>query len=202
MKLTFNDSSNLYFTSDQHWCHANVIKFCNRPYQDVEEMNQVLIDNCNSVVKADDTILMLGDFCFGPLNKWVEIRNKINCKNIILVKGNHDKLQDGQIKHLFSGIYDYLEIKVRDVDAKDGWQQIVCCHYALKVWNKSHYGSWNAFAHSHGTLPDDPNALSCDVGVDCWNYFPVSYEQLKGFMGKKTFKPLDHHRGDSTQSDE
>ena len=77
MKLTFNDSSNLYFTSDQHWCHAHVIKYCNRPYQDVEEMNQVLIDNCNSVVKADDTILMLGDFCFGPLNKWVEIRNKI-----------------------------------------------------------------------------------------------------------------------------
>lgn len=195
MSLTFNDSSKLWLTADQHFYHTNVIKFCDRPYKSVAEMNKALIDNFNSVVKPDDTVLMLGDFCFGPLDKWVEIINQLKCKNIILSKGNHDKLQDGQIKQLFSGIYDYLEVKVKDSDAKDSWQSIVCCHYAFKVWNKSHYGSWNAFAHSHGTLIDDPNAFSCDVGVDCWNYFPVSYEQLKRFMVNKKYNSVDHHKG-------
>jgi calcineurin-like phosphoesterase family protein len=63
----------------------------------------------------------------------------------------------------------------------------------MKVWNGSHKGDWQLYGHSHGTLPDDPNALSCDVGVDCWNYFPVSMEQLRAKMKTKNYKSIDHH---------
>jgi calcineurin-like phosphoesterase family protein len=72
-------------------------------------------------------------------------------------------------------------------------QDITLCHYALRVFNKSHHGSWHLYGHSHGTLPDDPNSLSFDVGVDCHNYFPISLDQVKKIMSKKTWKPIDHH---------
>jgi calcineurin-like phosphoesterase family protein len=63
----------------------------------------------------------------------------------------------------------------------------------MRVWNKSHHGAWHLYGHSHGTLPDDPNALSFDCGVDCHNYTPISFEQVEAIMAKKTFKPIDHH---------
>jgi calcineurin-like phosphoesterase family protein len=63
----------------------------------------------------------------------------------------------------------------------------------MRVWNHSHHGSWHLFGHSHGTLTDDTDSLSLDVGVDCWGYSPVSMEQLDAKMATKTFKPVDHH---------
>ena len=63
------------------------------------------------------------------------------------------------------------------------------------------YKNVHLFGHSHSTLPDDPNSLSCDVGVDAWNYAPVSFEQLQEVMAKKTFKPIDGHRGKNTNDD-
>lgn len=72
-------------------------------------------------------------------------------------------------------------------------QRIVLCHYAMRVWDQSHYGTWHLHGHSHGTLPDIKEMLSCDVGVDCWNFTPVSMEQLNAHMAKKIWKPVDHH---------
>jgi calcineurin-like phosphoesterase family protein len=67
----------------------------------------------------------------------------------------------------------------------------------MKVWNKSHHGAWHLYGHSHGSLPDDINSLSFDVGVDSHDYKPISYEEVKRIMKKKIFKPLDHHgKGD------
>jgi hypothetical protein len=63
----------------------------------------------------------------------------------------------------------------------------------MRTWNKSHRGSWHLYGHSHGTLPDDPHSMSFDVGVDCHNYRPLSFEQVKAVMSKKLFKPIDHH---------
>jgi calcineurin-like phosphoesterase family protein len=155
-------------------------------------MNKALIENHNSVVGKNDTVFHLGDFCFGDVNLGEEFREQLN-GNIVLIKGNHDKIQNNQIKHLFNGVYDYLKIKVKDDEAEGGWQKIILCHYAFRVWDGSHRKSWNFFAHSHGTLPDDPNALAIDVGVDCHNYTPISYQQVKNIMAKKNFIPVDHH---------
>ena len=63
----------------------------------------------------------------------------------------------------------------------------------MRVWNKSHYGSWNLYGHSHGSLPDDPHARAIDVGVDCHNFAPVSFDEVKVIMERKLWKPIDHH---------
>lgn len=190
MKIENNKKA--WFTSDSHASHRNIIKYSNRPFKSVDEMNTQLAKNWNELVNPGDLIFHLGDFCYGDLSQWENFRNQLN-GDIILIKGNHDALQNGQIKHLFQGIHNFLEIGVKDEDAPNGWQHITLCHYALRVWNRSHYGSYSLFGHSHGTLPDDPNSLSFDVGVDCHDYKPISYNRVKEIMATKTFKPIDHH---------
>lgn len=175
-----------FFTSDTHFGHANIIKYCNRPFTSVEEMDNTLIHNWNAIVRPEDTVYHLGDFAVGggPAAPYLRRLNG----TIHFCLGNHDKrlvaAYDGFIPH------------VKEVSAEK--QKIVLCHYAMKVWNGSHKGDWQLYGHSHGTLPDDPTALSCDVGVDCWNYFPVSMEQLQAKMKTKVYKPVDHHNPQTT----
>jgi calcineurin-like phosphoesterase family protein len=66
-------------------------------------------------------------------------------------------------------------------------------HYPHKVWPSNHRGAWHLYGHCHGSLPDDPNSLSFDCGVDCHDYFPLSFDEVAAIMEKKTFVPLDHH---------
>lgn len=80
------------------------------------------------------------------------------------------------------------------IDTVVNGQNITLCHYCMRVWSKSHFGAYCLHGRSHGTLPDDPNSLSMDVGVDANNFFPVSFNQIKEKMSKKTFKPIDGHR--------
>jgi calcineurin-like phosphoesterase family protein len=195
---------NTFFTSDTHFGHANIIRYCKRPFASVEEMDNILIHNWNSVVRPEDTVYHLGDFAVGggPAAPYFRRLNG----TIYFCLGNHDKrlrfikayldielelqsyLNDDKVKF---GIPYLREVTVEK-------QEIVLCHYAMKVWNGSHKGSWQLYGHSHGTLPDDPTALSCDVGVDCWNYYPVSMEQLRAKMKTKTYKAVDHHNSQTT----
>lgn len=194
MIYSATDSKKIWFTSDYHFDHKNILKFCpNRKFSSVEEMNRAIIDNHNELVGENDTVIFQGDFCFGNIDQWRQHRSQLN-GDFILIRGNHDKFQHNQMRDMFNGIYDRLEVKIKDEELKDGWQNIICDHYALRVWDRSHHGTWHTYAHSHGSLPDDPNSLSCDIGVDCWDMKPVSYEQLKNCMKNKTFKPIDHHR--------
>lgn len=79
----------IWFTSDTHFSHHNIIQYCNRPFKDTDEMNKVLIQNWNNVVMPDDIVWHLGDFALGDKTKIPEIVQKLH-GNIRLVKGNHD----------------------------------------------------------------------------------------------------------------
>ena len=79
----------IFFTSDTHFTHNNIIKFCNRPFKDVEEMNQTLVDNWNKVVGPTDIIYHLGDFCFAGSAEWHSIIGQLNGR-IHLILGNHE----------------------------------------------------------------------------------------------------------------
>lgn len=182
---------NLWFTSDHHFGHANIIRFSNRPFADADEMNEMLIAKWNDVVVENDTVYHLGDLFWMPASEAKGIRERLHGR-ICLLRGNHDKTADS-MKSAFEWIKDYYELKVDDEDAPDGKQRVVLCHYAFRVWNKSHHGSWHLYGHSHGSLPDDPNSLSFDVGVDCHDYAPVSYVRVKEIMATKHFVPIDHH---------
>ena len=168
-----------FFTSDNHFGHTNIIKYTDRPFSSVEEMNETMIRNWNNVVTDEDTIYHLGDFAFSRNPEQFSYRlNGVK----ILIKGNHDKRLPGG----FQEWYPYREVTINK-------QSIVLFHYAMRVWNRGHYGAWQLYGHSHGSLPDDPNARSLDVGVDCHNFTPISFEQLILIMNKKNFKPIDHH---------
>src|SRR5690349_6114561 len=81
-----------YFSSDWHLGHANIIKYDNRPFKDVEEMNSVIINNHNSIVKPEDEFYFLGDFCMGDHSKAEGYLQRINGKKYF-IRGNHDKKQ-------------------------------------------------------------------------------------------------------------
>lgn len=146
-------------------------------------MDEQLINNWNGIVGHSDVVYHLGDFCLSDLSYGQSVFNRLNGQKN-LIAGNHDKTSR-QIKG-WGFIKDYYEFYV-------GKQFIVLSHYAMRVWNKSHHGAWMLWGHSHGSLSDDPNALSFDVGVDCHDYRPLSYDDVARVMTKKTWKPVDHH---------
>ena len=82
----------IYFTSDTHFGHKNIIKYCKRPFKDTYLMNQQLIKNWNSVISPDDLVYHLGDFAFGGIKKYLPELNG----EIILIRGNHDRHSDIQ----------------------------------------------------------------------------------------------------------
>ena len=178
--------NNSYFSSDYHFGHANVIKFDKRPYNDIWAMDEAIIANHNSVVDEKDDFYFLGDFCFN--NRAEEYMQRLN-GNKFFIKGNHDRREMIKLYHKY-GTYlgELAEVSVNS-------QKIVLCHYAMKVWNKSHRGVWHLYGHSHHSLPDDKTSLSFDVGIngDGYKYTPLSFEQVKKIMNKKQYKPLDHH---------
>jgi calcineurin-like phosphoesterase family protein len=185
----------IWFTSDTHFGHKNIIRFSERPFKDVEHMDAMLIQNWNECVKQGDDVYHLGDFSLTNSDRTLRILNQLN-GNIHLIKGNHEKsiTGDAKCKGKFAWIKDYYELKVQDPDAKGNRRSIVLLHYAMKVWNKSHHGAWHLYGHSHGSLPETEDSLSFDCGVDSHDYRPISYDEVKRFMSKKTWKPLDHHQ--------
>ena len=184
----------LYFTSDTHYFHKNILAYSKRPFADVEEMNQTMIDRWNKVVKPTDSVWILGDISFAKdHNETLKILGQLNGAKG-LIAGNHDV---GFLDFLYDGIEradEFFPLGIHDLyEIFYQKQRIVMCHYALRVWDKSHYGSWSLYGHSHGHLPDDPNLLSIDVGVDCHDFTPISFDQVKALMAKKTFKPVERN---------
>ena len=184
--------NNIFFTSDTHFGHANIIKYAHRPYTDVDEMNKALIDNWNSVVKPNDIVFHLGDFMFGNINRFWEYRSRLNGK-IYLVHGNHDYklMEEGNIEEGFEIIASQLNIVV------DG-QKIYLNHFPLLTFDGifKDKPSWQLFGHVHSnhdhpyTSPDMARLayllpFQYDVGTDNNNYTPVSFAQVKEIMEKQ-----------------
>jgi calcineurin-like phosphoesterase family protein len=159
----------IFFTADTHFGHNNIIKYCNRPFKNSDEMDEVLIFNWNNIVNHSDTVYHLGDFALRNPNEYIK---KLK-GNVILIPGNHDK---HETITLFKHVYHLTTIKIEN-------KFITLCHFALRVWNKSHFNAWHLYGHSHGTL--ESIGKSHDVGVDNCNYAPVSFEKIKEIMETK-----------------
>jgi calcineurin-like phosphoesterase family protein len=206
-----------FFCSDHHLHHANIILHANRPYAQAgvhydivdgkkqwknetvkrecgEAMTEDLIRKHNSIVQPQDIVWYLGDFCFGQATTVFNSLRRMNGK-FKFVKGNHDRPLIDALKLIknypdldqrveFLG--DYAEVTIDS-------QLIILCHYAFRTWRNSHRKSYSLFGHSHGTLPDLPDSLSIDVGVDCHNYLPLRFDQVREIMNRKKFVAIDHH---------
>lgn len=175
-----------YFSSDYHLGHANVIKYDGRPFKNVYEMDEAIIANHNEVIDPEDDWYFLGDFCFN--NRAEEYLDRLN-GNKFFIKGNHDRYDMIKLYKRYGTYLGQLE------EVTIAGQHIVLCHYSLLVWNKSHRGSWNLFGHSHHSLPERPDALCMDLGINGkgYEYYPQSFQQVKRHMLKKEYKPIDHH---------
>jgi calcineurin-like phosphoesterase family protein len=176
-----------YFASDYHLGHKNVIKYDNRPFKDVDHMDESIIANHNAVIGDGDDFYFLGDFSFNK-SKTEEYLQRLN-GNKFFIKGNHD---NHAIVKLYKEYGTYLG-ELAEVDVLG--QRIVLCHYSMRVWNKSHRGVWHLYGHSHHSLPDNGDSLSFDIGIngEGYNYTPLSFNQVSKIMSKKTFKSIDHH---------
>lgn len=145
-------------------------------------MNEKIISNWNELVSQKDTVYHLGDFCSGKKEEdFNKIFGRLN-GSIIFIKGNHDKLA-WKMKHKFAAFYSgYHEIKIDN-------QEITLCHYKMSIWPKKHYKTFHLYGHSHGTASNPVDSLSFDVGVDCHEFKPISFERVKEIMSQKIFSP-------------
>ena len=102
----------VFFTSDTHFGHKNIIKYCNRPFSDIDEMNKVLINNWNKVVSEGDIVFHLGDFAFGGFPLWESIRSRLN-GSIYLIRGNHDFKQNLQNKERLERMFEKVVPRIK-----------------------------------------------------------------------------------------
>lgn len=176
---------NIWFTSDLHFGHRNIIRFCNRPWKTVEEMDKALINNWNSVVGKDDIVFDLGDFAFASNSRWKDILNQLNGHHYLIL-GNHDvsRYPGDKTMELFERVEYQMIIKIDD-------RYVYLNHYPYLCYGGSYkeqdQAVWQLFGHVH-TRPDDTGKdhdrlymlfpYQYDVGVDNNNYYPVSWNQI------------------------
>lgn len=189
---------NVFWISDIHAFHDNVIHHDNRPFQDVEEMHETIISNWNSVVSPNDVVFYLGDISLGKFDSDVEeLIKKLN-GNIYLILGNHDKEKRIREKysHLFVDISNYKEATIINGNEK---QHVIMFHYPILSWNGQGKGSWHLHGHCHGNLMSASigeifyKGKVMDVGCNVINYTPLSFFQIKNHMDKKDSVAFDHH---------
>ena len=158
----------IYFTADCHFFHHNIIKYCNRPFSSAEEMNEKLITNWNSIVRPNDSIYILGDFAFQGHTK---ILPKLNGTKFF-VFGNHDKRREVR-QAVDEGLLVWAK-EIYELKWENKFFELF--HYPMRSWNRKFHGSIHLYGHTHAILP--PYDLSFDVGVDAWDYYPVSITQI------------------------
>lgn len=171
-----------WFTSDSHLGHKRILELTKRPFASVEEMDEAIIERWNERVAQEDTVYHVGDFAFAEHNLYLPRLNG----HKILILGNHDHKNRVKKAVGWHSIHEILKVKVDE-------QSIILCHYGMRVWRNSHHGYLHFYGHSHGNLGGDSQSL--DVGVDCWDFRPVSLEEIRERLA--TLPPRvhpDHHQ--------
>lgn len=188
----------IYFTADLHLGHKNIIKYANRPFKSVEEMDETIIYRWNNIINNEDIVYFLGDFCMGNISEFRKYADRLNgC--IYFIPGSHDRyptrntLVSRGNNSYFSFNEPIVEIYPKLKDEYGNDRLIVLCHYSMRSWNKSHYASYHLFGHHHGRL--EPYGLSFDVGVDTNNFYPYSLNMIESKMN--LLKPIvDFRKGE------
>ena len=175
-----------YFTADMHFGHSAIIGFCNRPFNDVEEMNRTLIHNWNSRVNNGDHVYIVGDVFYGGrdaagLDEAISIVKKL--KGVLhLVAGNHDLpyLKNAEYHYLFADVDQLRYLK------HDG-EHIFLCHYPMAEWSGYYRGSWHIYGHIHNAVESaayqymKTQEKALNAATDICQYMPVTFQELKQF---------------------
>ena len=148
-----------FFTSDTHFNHANVIKYCARPFATVEEMNREMIARWNAVVGPEDTVYHLGDFALGRKNEWPLILGQLHGARKILVRGNHDRSLRQMVEGGFTEAHEKLV-----------WKDWMLQHHPIATNKKLLCG------HIHEKWKRIGGVIN--VGVDVWDFTPRTIDEL------------------------
>ena len=170
----------LWFTSDLHLCHENILTFTQRPFATVDEMAHAIIANINECVGESDTLCILGDLSMkGRQDEVLDLLHGIRCQHVQFVRGNHDLDWDGT--DFFERVDDYRDIKYNKT-------RVVASHYPFMTWNGIFRGVIHVHGHIHSTgshyneLQRAKGYRRYDVGVDANDCRPVSIAQIREFF--------------------
>ena len=191
--FTEEEGSRVFFTSDTHFNHDNILRFCARPYETAAEMNEDLIRRWNSKVGKNDIIFHLGDFAWGGATKWIPILERLNGVKILCL-GNHDE----------SNITPTSEVYFKDIKYQYkimvGKYQVYLNHYPFLTWGGVYRENvWQFFGHVHSVSAVNPTyntgtdakrlvhlfPSQYDVGCDLNNYTPLSFDEIKKIILKQ-----------------
>ena len=218
MKIKLN-KGRIFFTSDTHYGHTNICRGVSnwrdengnvpihqtRDFETLEQMNDKIVESINSVVGEDDTLFHLGDWSFGGFDNIEILRNRIVCKNIHLVFGNHDHFlinNKNSIQDLFSSAQQYLELEIiipsEYKNVKHSKYNFILNHYPIVSWNMMNDGAIHLHGHTH--LPYNLKLMP-GRGMDCGidgniNFQPYSLEEILKLINSRPIKSMfvfDHH---------
>lgn len=170
----------IFFTSDLHFGHKNIIEYCKRPFVDVDDMNEQLCQKWNARVKPEDTTYILGDFAMGPKAN-IYLRKRLNGR-VILVKGNHDRSSAAMLEAGFDEVHKNLLI---DLDGYKLYLNHIPVHLpdpTERTYEKGLVASpppyYDYFLCGHVHTQWARNGKTINVGVDVSNYIPLTLSEL------------------------
>lgn len=184
----------IFFTSDLHFDHADVIGLCNRPFSSVEEMNAELVKRWNKIIRPDDTIYVLGDLTLGKYSDIYPIVTSLN-GNRYLIRGNHDKFTHSQYLRLgFKAIFQEVVFKQIGRTLRlshypykpTGLHRIFAYKSELRFLDQRPLKRSNEIlihGHCHGKYKFRNRSIH--VGVDAWNYRPVSLKEVESIVNRE-----------------
>lgn len=163
------DNSKIWLIADTHFCHTNIIRYCDRPFQSTAEMNDVMIRNWNNKVSNNDRVFMLGDFCLAGKNKIVEIGQRLQGRKTLII-GNHDS---ASLKTYYEAGFEMVSkhpIIIEDF--------IILSHKPMFTPPNSVY--FNIYGHVHNDINyRDFTESSCCVSVERIGYAPILFQTIK-----------------------
>lgn len=190
-----------FWTSDQHFGHANIIKYCERPFTDVQEMNESLVTRWNEVVAYDDEVWVLGDVAMGRIEDSLRLIHRLNGTKV-LVAGNHDRCWAGAGRRAQAWVSKYLDAGFDQV--LQGWIPIrigefdaLACHlpYEGDSHDEDRYtalrppDTGKILLHGHVHDAWKVNGRMVNVGVDAWDYRPVGDDDVLAALSGKATQP-------------
>jgi calcineurin-like phosphoesterase family protein len=162
-----------------------------RDFPDLETMNTALVEGINDSVEADDWLIHLGDWSFGGFERIKEFRDQINCKNIVLILGNHDhhiQSDKDKVRKLFTHVTHYDEMRV--TQNNKAASKFVICHYPIISWNGMHQGTKMLHGHQHLKGENRFNQFNrMDVGI-------CGHPEFRPYHIEEVFDLLEQHPKD------
>ncbi|UTY48560.1 metallophosphoesterase family protein [Sinorhizobium fredii] len=175
---------NKYYIADTHFFHERIIRMCARPFASIDEHDEAIVANWNSVVRDQDIVYHLGDFAFQLGINSERIRSlffRLKGRKHLII-GNHDQDKRGDLHPTLAAL-DWAARPEHALRTRDGGRDVYLAHYAARAWPSQQYGAVHFYGHSHGKLPGQ--GLSRDVGIDMpdVDYTPRSFAELtKGMI--------------------